>query len=466
VTDPRAAELMVSFAGDGAGEGPLTWAQSDHWRGIVRSGQAATLSGAYPMPPGTTVAEVAGMLRFIMSRHQALRTRLRVAGDQARQVCAASGEIPLLLLDAGPEDPAAVAERLRDRLSSRPFDYQQDWPVRMAAVTAAGAVSHFVLSYLHLAVDTGGLLALQADLDARDPVTGAPAGPVQAIQPLELARRLASPAGQRQSAASLRHLEQALRTVQPALLGAPRPGPPVYRAVRYRSPATALALRRIADEQRVPAPSALLALFAVSLARYLGTDSVWTMVLVNNRFRPGLADSVSQLVQSSPFQLELAGTSLATALAAAQQGLLSTYKTAYYDSYRQDEVIERVERERGAAVLLLQRPPERPVRGRPGGRRWPGRSMGGRAGVGQLAGRAGRAAAGRPTVRQRRPPAGRLGVPGVLRHPLPRPGRGAADSAGHRAGGRAGRAEPGRARDGPGPRPLGLRSPGWCSRSR
>ena len=144
-----------------------------------------------------------------------------------------------------------------------------------------------------------------------------------------------------------------MRTVEPALLGPPRPGQPAaYRAIRYRSPATALALGRIEVEQRVPAPSALLAMFAVSLARYLGTDSVWTMVLVNNRFRPGLADSVSQLVQSSPFQLELAGASLATAVARAQKGLLNTYKNAYYDSYRQDEVIERVERERGTPVQL------------------------------------------------------------------------------------------------------------------
>jgi hypothetical protein len=351
VTVPGAAELMVSFAGDGAGEGPLTWAQSDHWRGIVRTGEAATLSGAYPMRPGTTVDELAGMLRFIVSRHQALRTRLRLAGDQARQVCSASGEIPLLLVDAGAQDPATVAEQLRDRLSGRPFDYENEWPVRMAGVTVAGTVSHFVLVYLHLAVDTGGLIALQADLDARDPVTGAPAGPVEAVQPLALARRQSSPAGQRQSAASLRHLEQVLRTVEPAPFGPPRPGgPAAYRAIRYRSPATALALGRIVAEQRVPAPSALLAMFAVSLARYLGTDSVWTMVLVNNRFRPGLADSVSQLVQSSPFQLELAGASLATALVRTQKNLLSTLKNAYYDSYRQDEVIERVERERGTRV--------------------------------------------------------------------------------------------------------------------
>jgi hypothetical protein len=76
------------------------------------------------------------------------------------------------------------------------------------------------------------------------------------------------------------------------------------------------------------------------------------MVLVSNRFRPGLADSVSQLVQSSPFVLELAGCSFAEALARAQQGLLQTYKNAYYDGSQRDALIERIERERGCRIQL------------------------------------------------------------------------------------------------------------------
>jgi hypothetical protein len=345
--------IAVEVAGDGAGEGPLTWAQTDHWRGIVKTGQAATLSGAYRMPDGSTLAEQVELLRFVVSRHPALRTRLRLTADgHARQVCSATGQVTLWVVEAGSGHPAEIAQRVRELLTMRPFDYQQEFPVRMAAIMAAGQVSQLVICYLHLAIDAGGLSALQADVTGRDPVTGAPAGPVQAVQPLQLAAIQAGPAGQRQSAASLRHLERVLRTAEPALLGQPREGPAEYRGFRYRSPATLSALARIVQAQRVPAPSALLALFAISLARQLGTGSVWTMVLVNNRFRPGLADSVSQLVQSSPFVLELAGCSFAEALARAQQGLLQTYKNAYYDGYQQDKLIERVERERGCEIQL------------------------------------------------------------------------------------------------------------------
>lgn len=346
--------IAVEVAGAGAGAGPLTWAQADHWRGIVKTGQAATLSGSYQMPDGSTLAEQVELLRFVVSRHPALRTRLRLTADgQVQQVCSAAGQVRLWVVEAGNADPPAVAQRVRDLLTAKPFDYQQEFPVRMAAIMAGGQVSQLVIEYLHLAVDAGGLSALQADVLARDPVTGEPAGPVTAVQPLELAAKQASPAGQRQSAASLRQLERVLRTAEPALLGQPREGPAEYRALRYRSPATALALARIGQAQQLPAPSALLALFAMSLAAELGVDPVWTMVLVGNRFRPGLADSVSQLVQSSPFVLELgAGCSFAEALARAQQGLLQTYKTAYYDGARQLELIERIERERGCPIQL------------------------------------------------------------------------------------------------------------------
>ncbi|HEX4728129.1 MAG TPA: condensation domain-containing protein, partial [Jatrophihabitans sp.] len=273
---------------------------------------------------------------------------------QARQVCSATGQVTLWVIEAGRASyPPAVAQQVRDRLTTTPFDYQHEFPVRMAAIMADGRVSQLVIAYLHLAVDAGGLSALQADVLARHPVTGAPAGPVRAVQPLELAAKQASPAGQRQSAASLRHLERVLRTAEPALFGQPREAPAEYQAFRYRSPATALALARIVQAQRVPAPSALLALFAMSLVAELGVDPVWIMVLVNNRFRPGLADSVSQLVQASPFVLELgAGCTFAEALARAQQGLLQTYKHAYYDGSRRDALVERIERERGCPIQL------------------------------------------------------------------------------------------------------------------
>lgn len=345
--------IPVRFEGAGSGEAPLTWAQVDVWQSMTDSGEAVTLGGIYPMPAGVTVEQVADMLAFIMGRHQALRTRLRIEPDgRPRQVCVAAGETSLLVQEATSE-PAAVADRLKARLEQRGFDYERDWPARLAVVTVDNLVTHLVAVYLHLAVDAGGIEALAADLASRDSITGLASAPVTAVQPLELARRQATPAQLRQSAASLEHLAQVLRTVRPKLFGEPSSsGPARYQKLGYHSPATALAIRRISAEHNVTSSSALLAMFALGLARHLQDGTVWTMVLVHNRFRPGLAESVSQLAQSSPYLIDVGGLSLAEVVSRTQRGLLHTYKTAYYDRYHHDELVARIDRERAEPVEM------------------------------------------------------------------------------------------------------------------
>jgi hypothetical protein len=344
--------IPIRFAGDGSGEAPLTWSQADHWRVNQAVGQVSTFGGSFACRPGTTIEFIAETLRFIMSRHQALRTRLRFAADGwPRQYCVAEGVIELPVIEAGSADPAALAAAIEREFNQREWDLEHEWPVRMAVVTVEGRASHQIVVYLHLAIDGGGTEALLADLAGRDPVTGEPAGPVTAIQPLELARLQSRPAAQRQSAAAMRYLERVLRSVEPKLLGEPRrPGPADYRAIRYRSPATLLAVERIVAEQSVPASSVLAAMYAVALGRLLGRGDIWTMMLVSNRFRPAMAETVGLIVQSSPFRLDVAEVSLATAVARARGSMLHTYKNGYYDGRQRDEVLERVQRERGVQI--------------------------------------------------------------------------------------------------------------------
>jgi hypothetical protein len=347
-----ADQLLVPFSGEGAGEQPLSWGQIGFWQGMEQFDQSATMGGLFAMPAGSTIEEIADLLSFMMGRHQALRSRLRLRdGQSPLQVCSESGEVPLRIVECGDDDPTEVAEQVKREFGERNFDYENEWPVRMAVITRAGEITHVVTMYLHTAIDAGGLMALLADVAARDPQTGAAPGSVTAVQPLEQARRQATPTALRQSAASLRHLEHVLRTVTPNMFGQPKTdAAPSYRMIRYRSPATALAIGRIAAEHNVNTSSALLAMFAVGLARHTQDGTVWAMLMVSNRFRPGFADSVSPLVQISPYLIDVAGTDLAGAVSRARSSLLHTYKNAYYDPYQQDEVIERVNRERGEEV--------------------------------------------------------------------------------------------------------------------
>jgi len=341
--------LLVRFEGGGAGSDELAWGQASFWYCMRDTGQSATMGGVAPVPAGTTVGELAELLGYLLSRHQSLRTRLEFGPDgQVRQVCSASGEVPLRVVEAGQDDPAPLADRICQEFAERNFDYRTEWPLRMAVITQHGLATHVVAMYLHLALDAGGLAALLADLADRDRPTSTTARPITALTPLQQARRQRSAAARRQSAAALRHLEQVMRGVRPAWFGAPRVGgEATFRMIRYRSPATALAIGRIATHQGVDAASAMLAMFAVGMARYTGDNPVAAMLMVSNRFRPGFADSVSSVVQISPYLIDVAGISLAEAVTRAGRSLLHTYKNAYFDPGEQEKLVFRLSRELG-----------------------------------------------------------------------------------------------------------------------
>jgi hypothetical protein len=347
-----AGELVVRFEGDGAGEEELSWGQVGFWQSMEQTGRSATMGAVVALPPEVTIEQLGDLLRFVIGRHQSLRTRLRlVDGRPPRQVCSAAGQLRVPIVEAGEQDPAELAEAIKRCFTAENFDYQNEWPIRQAIVTQHGVITHCTTVYLHTALDAGGLAALLADLFARDPVTGAAAGPVTAIQPMEQARRQRTPAARRQSTASLRHLEHVLRTVTPQGFGPPRrEGAASFRMINFSSPATALAIPRIVAEQNVNSSSALLAMFAVGLARHTGDGTVMAMLMVSNRFRPGLADSVSTLVQISPYLIDVAEVSLGQAVTRAGTSLLHTYKNAYYDPYQQDELVDRLNAERGQDV--------------------------------------------------------------------------------------------------------------------
>jgi hypothetical protein len=344
--------VLVAFDGEGAGEGELAFGQRGLWQSIELAG-TATVTHIAEADPGTTVDSVADMLGFMVGRHQSLRTRLvlRESGPPLQRVSTA-GEIPLLVVAAGADDPAEVAEALSAHWKVVPFAYETEWPVRTAAVVAGGpgthAVTHVVTVFLHTSIDGFGLAALLADFRARDPETGAPAGPVTALPPLAQAAFEASPAGRRQNEQSLRYLERVLRIAPTRQFGEPRhAGEPRYTMLRLRSRAIGMAVHAVAARDRLHETPTLVASFLVGVGRVAGVNPLLTMMMVSNRFRPGYADSVSALIKIVPFVLDLADLTMGEAVARASGKALNAYRNAYYDAYEQDEVVSRVEGERG-----------------------------------------------------------------------------------------------------------------------
>ncbi|WP_327011112.1 condensation domain-containing protein [Dactylosporangium sp. NBC_01737] len=341
-------QVVVRFAGDGAGAGELSWGQQDIWQAMVRQ-KSWLPNGAWgPLAAGTTVDDVAEQLRYMMSRFPSARTRLRFdAEGRPTQVVSGSGEITLEIVEAGAEDPAAVAEAVRLRLQDTEYDFAADWPIRMAAVRSGGALTHLVVVMCHLVADGFGTQVLLDELGTR--VTT----PIPELQPLEQARWQASPSGQRQNTLALRHWDGILRAMPPRRFPdtAEKPEPRHWRG-EFKSYALGPALRAVTEQTGVASAPALLAVFAVALARVTRINPVVLRPMVNNRFRPGLDRVVCMLAQYGLCQLDVAGVSFAEVLDRARRGAMTTYKHAYYHPVELDDLVRRVVRERGADLEL------------------------------------------------------------------------------------------------------------------
>jgi hypothetical protein len=342
--------ILLPFQGEGAGVAELTWSQQGIWQTMLRTGRTMNIGGTMALPAGTSVDAMAAMLRFVVSRHQALRTRLQFVSDgPPQQVVSESGEVALEIVDVDPGDDAdAAAEEVRTRYEFTPFDHPTEWPVRMGVLRRDGTLTHLVVQYCHLAVDGFGIDSIVRDLANLDPATGGSSGPVPGLTPLELAGRQRTPAGLRQSESSLRYWEQVVRAI-PAqrFADSVEPSQPRFWELVCRSPAMHLAMRSIAQRTRTGVGYVLLAAHAVALARRTGLNPSVAQVLVSNRFRPGCAESVSHLTQPSICVIDVADTTFDEVVGRAWKAATSAYLHGYFDTLAHNDMLARVRRERG-----------------------------------------------------------------------------------------------------------------------
>lgn len=346
--------VPVAFHGDGEGVEELSWGQWELWEGLDRLRTWMPISVVQPVPPDTTVEDVAGQLRFMMSRHQTMRTRLRFDPDGPKQVVHRTGEIQLEVIDTEEgEEPAKAAEQVERRLMETPYDFADQWPVRMAAIRHHGVLTHVVLVVCHLVTDARGAAVLMSDLAARDPVTGDVPYPPAAAQPLTQARWQRSPAGQRQSRMALRYWEDLLRTIPARRFpGTAQPRQPRYWQAGFDSPAALLGVRAIAARTGVGTASILLTIFCIAVARLTGINPVATRVIVDNRFRPGFAEVVGPLAQAGLLVVDLAGLTFDAALDRTRRRSMLGYKYSYFDASLVYQLIDQIGRERGEELHL------------------------------------------------------------------------------------------------------------------
>jgi hypothetical protein len=345
VAAPVAVErVSVGFSGDGAGVGELSWGQMEIWRAMLAQNSSLALGGTRPMPPGTTVPEVADELRYLISRYATMRTRVRLdASGRPTQEVFGSGEIALAVFDAGDADPQEVAAAVDLDWTHRAFDYADEWPVRMGVVTKNGAVASMVVRVCHLAMDGPGAQVMLREVatKASDPITG--------MQSLEQSRWQRSPAGRRQNAVAQRYWDRVLRAV-PAQRAPDSTDPrsPRHWGGRLHSHALRLSVQAISQRTQTDTSAILLALYAITVSKVAGIHPVAVRSVINNRFRPGMADVVCAAAQAGVCVLDVADVTVDEAVERARRGSVLACKHSYYDPEDLLVLADRVTRERAA----------------------------------------------------------------------------------------------------------------------
>ncbi|WP_238018082.1 condensation domain-containing protein [Dactylosporangium sp. AC04546] len=311
--------IDVHFRGAGAGTAELTWGQRAMWQAMERERSWLPMGGRRPVPPGTTLDDVAAELRYTMGRYQSFRTRLR--SRPGLQIVADRGSARLDVVDAGDDDPEMIAAAVERDLRASSPDLEAEFPMRMAVVLSSGTPSRLVAIMPHIVTDGIGAAIMV------DEVTRRAAAPPEGLQPLDLAAWQASPAGERQHAAARRHWERptALLSSFGALVGPSRQG-------IFVSPALAAALPAVSATAGVDSATVLLAAYMTVLGRMTDSATVAVRQVVSNRFRGGLAGVVSPITQLGLCVADVSG-SFDDALAAVARASLPAQKHAYYDPF-------------------------------------------------------------------------------------------------------------------------------------
>lgn len=350
-------QILVPFQAADRGRGEPSWGQRELWGVGGHEGRHVTLGGVTALPSGVSTEIVADALSALVSRHPTLRTRFDIDADRqlSGQVLSAAGEVPLTVIDTDrPEDAARDALIAFDQDK---FDFAREWPLRTALIRDNGVPTHMVAVYNHIALDARGLDAMLAGMIGGgadgSPDGGMAPAPLPALQPLEQAAWQVSAAGRRQSARALRHWGRILCEAptrhfrnQRADVGAP------YVKLVLESEAAQLAARAVSERTRQSVGYVLLAAYAIAASHLSGANIVAVRVVVDNRFRPGLATSISTVSQMGLWSIDASAATFDTVLARALTASLDTYMNAYYDPEDRQSLIDSIGRERGAAIIL------------------------------------------------------------------------------------------------------------------
>ncbi|MFF3599733.1 condensation domain-containing protein [Kitasatospora indigofera] len=343
----------VEFGGQSSGTAPLTWGQRAIWSAIGRTRPGDwyfNFCRTLMLPRRYDLPQVLAAIRFVLERHESLRTRLTGTEGEPLQSAAAAGVLEVEVLEVAAGDREAGA-RVAERYAARGFDYEREWPVRIAVLTKGGVPAELVMAFCHLAADYEGTGYLLRDIRAA--LAGRTAGLPPAPRPSELALHQESVEGRRFAEAAAAHWERAYRLIPVSMFPAGEyvPAEPRYQRLELISPALAVAVPAVAGRLAVSTSTVLLAAAGAVLRGRTGHDTVAMLAISGNRVAPRTREIVSTLSLEALVVLPFEGvTGFEEAVRATGRAAMAGYRFGHYDERDRDRVVAAESARRGEPV--------------------------------------------------------------------------------------------------------------------
>ncbi|WP_329493378.1 condensation domain-containing protein [Kitasatospora herbaricolor] len=343
----------VEFSGQSSGTAPLTWGQRAIWSAIGRTRPGDwyfNFCRTLMLPRRYDLPQVLAAIRYVLERHESLRTRLVGTDGDPLQSAAAAGVLEVEVLEVAAGDREAGA-RVAERYAARGFDYEQEWPVRIAVLTKGGVPAELVMGFCHLAADYEGTGYLLRDLRAA--LAGRTAGLPPAPRPSDLALYQESAEGRRFAEAAAAHWERSYRRIPVSMFteGRHAPAEPRYQRLELISPALAVAVPAVAGRLAVSTSTVLLAAAGAVLRDRTGHDTCALLAIAGNRVAPRTRELVSTMSLEALVVLPLEGvTGFEEAVRVTGRAAMAGYRFGSYDERDRDRVVAAESTRRGEPV--------------------------------------------------------------------------------------------------------------------
>lgn len=266
----------------------------------------------------------------VVDRHEILRTRYELSGDEPVQIVDPPRPLPLAHTTAA--DDAEVRALVEADLA-RTFDLGRDWPVRGRLVRVSDDEHVLAVVFHHIACDAWSTQVFGQELS--ELYAGAAPAPL-AVQYADYASWQRTTMTEEVVTRHLDHWKAALAGLPPLELPADRPRPPVRDgagdAVPFEVPDhLAARLRQLAADRDSTLFMLFLAAYQTLLARHTGRTDIAVGTVVSGRGRPELQQLIGYGINSLVMRGDLSGDPSFT-------GLLARTRATVLDAYDHQDV--------------------------------------------------------------------------------------------------------------------------------